>query len=139
MKQFKVGLQLYSVRGDMEKDFEGTLRAVKEMGYDYVEFAGYYGKSAQEVKALLDEIGLVCPSVHQGPDIKKEKGQEAVDYIKTFGVKYAAIPWYGIENYQNGKFDETIEKFKKVGELLRKNGIQLTYHNHDFEFNYLDG
>ena len=139
MKQFKVGLQLYSVRYDMDKDFEDTLRAVKEMGYDYVEFAGYYGRSAEEVKALLDDIGLICPSVHQGPDLFLEKGQEAVDYIKTLGVKYAAIPWYGIENYQNGRFDETIEKFRTVGELLKKNGIQLTYHNHDFEFNYLDG
>ena len=139
MKKFKVGLQLYSVRYDMDKDFEGTLRAVKEMGYDYVEFAGYYGRSADEVKALLDEIGLICPSVHQGPDLFIEKGQEAVDYIKTLGVKYAAIPWYGIENYQNGRFEQTIEKFKSVGELLKKNGIQLTYHNHDFEFNYIDG
>ena len=139
MKDFKVGLQLYSVRDDMEKDFYGTLKAVKEAGYDYVEFAGYYGHTAEEVKAVLDEIGLVCPSVHQGPDLFLEKGQEAVDYLKTIGAKYAAIPWYGIENYQNGKFGETIEKFKRVGELLRKNGIKLTYHNHDFEFNYLDG
>ena len=139
MKQFKVGLQLYSVRGDMEKDFEGTLRAVKEMGYDYVEFAGYYNKSAEEVKALLDGIGLACPSVHQGPDLFLEKGQEAVDYLKTIGVKYSAVPWYGIENYQNGNFDKTVMKFRTVGELLKKNGIKLTYHNHDFEFNYLDG
>ena len=49
MKNFKVGLQLYSVRGDMEKDFYGTLKAVKEAGYDYVEFAGYYGKSARNL------------------------------------------------------------------------------------------
>ena len=54
MKQFKVGLQLYSVRNDMEKDFEGTLKAVKDMGYDYVEFAGFFGKSADEVKDILD-------------------------------------------------------------------------------------
>ena len=139
MKNFKIGLQLYSVRGDMEKDFYGTLKAVKEAGYDYVEFAGYYGKSAEEVKAILDELGLTCISVHQGPDLFLEKGQEAVDYLKTIGAKYSAVPWYGIENYTDGKFDETIEKFRKVGELLKANGIQLTYHNHDFEFNYLDG
>ncbi len=139
MKNFKVGIQLYSVRDDMAKDFEGTLKAVKAAGYDYVEFAGYFGKSAEEVKAILDRIGLVCPSVHQGPDLFIEKGQEAVDYLKTLGAKFSAIPWYGIENYQNGNFDKTMEKFKKVGELLKKNGVQLTYHNHDFEFNYLDG
>jgi sugar phosphate isomerase/epimerase len=139
MKDFKVGLQLYSVRGDMEKDFFGTLKAVKEAGYDYVEFAGYYNHTAKEIKAELDRLGLCCPSVHQGPDLFLQQGQEAVDFIKTLGVKYAAVPWYGIENYQNGNFDATIEKFRTVGELLKKNGIQLTYHNHDFEFNYLDG
>lgn len=139
MKDFKVGLQLYSVRYDMDKDFYGTLKAVKDAGYDYVEFAGYYGKSAGEIKSMLDGLGLVCPSVHQGPDLFLEKGQEAVDYLKVLGVKYSAVPWYGIENYRDGRFDETMAKFRRVGELLKKNGIQLTYHNHDFEFNYLDG
>ena len=88
---------------------------------------------------MLDELGLSCPSVHQGPDLFLEQGQAAVDFLKTIGARYSAIPWYGIENYQNGNFDKTIEKFRQVGELLKKNGIQLTYHNHDFEFNYLDG
>ncbi|MBR2132709.1 MAG: sugar phosphate isomerase/epimerase, partial [Oscillospiraceae bacterium] len=108
MKQFKVGLQLYSVRGDMEKDFYGTLKAVKEAGYDYVEFAGYYGHTAEEVRGMLDELGLTCISVHQGPDLFINKGQEAVDYLTTIGAKYCAIPWYGIENYENGNFDATI-------------------------------
>ena len=139
MKKFKVGLQLYSVRDDMAKNFFGTLKAVRDSGYDCVEFAGYFGHTAEEIKSMLDELGLFCPSVHQGPDLFLEKGQEAVDFLKTIGVKYSAIPWYGIENFQNGNFDATIEKFRTVGELLKKNGIQLTYHNHDFEFNYLDG
>ena len=54
MKKFKVGLQLFSVRNKMEADMEKTLKAVKDMGYDYVEFAGYFEKSAQEVRAILD-------------------------------------------------------------------------------------
>ena len=58
MKKFKVGLQLFSIRDAMEKDMDATLKAVKEMGYDYVEFAGYFGKSAEEVKAILDKYGL---------------------------------------------------------------------------------
>ena len=66
MKKFKIGVQLYSVRGDMEKDFEGTLAKVAARGYEYVEFAGYYGKSSEEIKALLDKYNLKCISVHQG-------------------------------------------------------------------------
>jgi len=139
MSDFKVGLQLYSVRDEMEKNFFGTLKKVKEAGYDHVEFAGYYGHNAAEIRSMLDELGLTCPSVHQGPDLFLEQGQEAVDFLKTIGARYSAIPWYGIENYQNGNFDATMAKFRQVGELLKKNGIQLTYHNHDFEFNYLDG
>ena len=54
MKKFKVGLQLFSVRNEMEKDMEDTLKRVKDMGYDNVEFAGYFGKTAEEVKELLD-------------------------------------------------------------------------------------
>ena len=139
MKNFKVGVQLYSVRADMEQDFYGTLKKVKEAGYDYVEFAGYFGHTADEVKAMLDELSLTCCSVHQGPELFLEKGQEAVDFLKTIGAPYCAIPWYGIENYENGNFDSTIAMFEKVGKLLSDNGIKLTYHNHDFEFRTLDG
>lgn len=139
MKKFKVGIQLYSLRSEMEKNFFGTLKKVKEMGYDYVEFAGYFGHTAAEVRSMLDELGLECISVHQGPDLFLEKGQEAVDYLKVIGAKYCAIPWYGIENFTDGHFDETIVKFKKVSALLAANGIRLTYHNHDFEFQKLDG
>ena len=64
MAKFKIGLQLYSVREDMQKDFEGTLKKVKEMGYDGVEFAGLYGKTAAEVKAICKEVGLVPISAH---------------------------------------------------------------------------
>ena len=66
MKQFKVGIQLYGVRNSMKEDFEGTLKKLADMGYEYVEFAGYFGRSAEEIKAILDELGLKCVSVHQG-------------------------------------------------------------------------
>ena len=56
---FPIGLQLYSVREDLENDFEGTLRKVKALGYDTVEFAGLYGHSAEEVRSLCREIGLI--------------------------------------------------------------------------------
>ena len=69
MKKFKIGLQLYSVRDDMEKDMDLTLKQVKEMGYDCVEFAGYFGKSAEEVKAILDKYGLEAVSVHQRHEV----------------------------------------------------------------------
>lgn len=131
MKNFKIGLQLYSVREDMEKDMDATLKAVKEMGYDYVEFAGFFGKKAEEVKAILEKYDLNAISVHQGTGEWVEKGQEAIDYLKTVGVKYCAIPWYDLKEEV---FDKAVEEFKKFGAALKENGIQLLYHNHDFEF-----
>jgi len=138
MKKFKVGIQLYSIRDAMEKDMDATLKAVKEMGYDYVEFAGYFGKTAEEVKEILDKYGLKAVSVHQGIDIFEKEGKAAVDYLNTLGIKHSAIPWYNVNEFHDN-WDETVEKFKKVSKLLREGGIQLMYHNHDFEFQKIDG
>lgn len=140
MKKFKIGLQLYSIREDMEKDMDSALRQVKEMGYDCVEFAGYFGHSAEEVKAMLDKYGLECVSVHQAPQLFVDEGQKAVDYIKTLGVKYAAVPWYEKDKLAGSpEWDNTVKMFTEVAELLKKNGIKMMYHNHDFEFNKVDG
>ncbi len=138
MKKFKVGIQLYSIRDDMEKDMDKALGAVREMGYDYVEFAGYFGKSAEEVKSLLDKHGLAAVSVHQAIDLFEKEGMEAVKFIKDIGADYCAIPWYEAGEYYNN-WDETIAKFKKTSKLLSEGGVKLMYHNHDFEFGKIDG
>ncbi len=138
MKKFKVGLQLYSVRDQMERDMEATLKAVKEMGYDCVEFAGYFGKSAEEIKALLDKYGLACYSVHQSVDLFTKEGQAAVDYLKKLGASYYAVPWFALENFTDN-WEEAKETFYNLYELTDKNGIQLLYHNHEFEFTKIKG
>lgn len=138
MKDFKVGIQLYSVRDHMNQDFYGTLKAIKNAGYDYVEFAGYFGKSAEEIRAMLDELGLECISVHEGAETYLNGGKAAVDFLNTIGAKYSAIPWYPIEKLK-GDFDATVEKFKKTSDLLAEGSIRLLYHNHDFEFQKLGG
>lgn len=138
MKKFKVGIQLFSLRDPMEKDMDATLKAVKEMGYDCVEFAGYFGKTADEVKAILDKYGLECVSVHQGTDLFDEDAEAAVEYIKTIGAKYVTIPWYQTEEFHNN-WDAVIEKFTSLAKLLKESGLQLMYHNHDFEFQKIDG
>ena len=138
MKQFKVGIQLYSVRDHMEKDFYGTLKAVKEAGFDYVEFAGFFGYSAEQIRAMLDELGLECISVHEVAATYLDNGKQAVDFLNIIGAKYSAIPWYQIEKLK-GDFAGTIETFKKVSDILAEGGVRLAYHNHDFEFQKIDG
>lgn len=131
----KVGLQLYSIREEMERDMDAALKAVKEMGYDYVEFAGYFGKTAREVAALLRKHSLECISVHQGYHVFLENPEENVAFLKTIGARYCAIPWMGPENHKGQEgFEKSVREIRQAAALLKENGIQMLYHNHDFEF-----
>ena len=133
MKELKVGLQLYSVRDEMKKDMDACLEAVKEMGYDYVEFANFFEKSADEIIAMLEKYDLKCVSVHGDIKALEENPCEYIEYLKKIGIKYFAIPHYGIGEYREN-WEETIEKFGKIGNLLDENDMKLLYHNHSFEF-----
>ncbi len=140
MKQFKVGIQLYGLRNAMANDFVGTLRAVRDMGYEYVEFAGYFGYTGEQIKAILDELGLKCISVHQTIDFFDENPLEKINFLKTFGVKYNVIPWYDRTKLAgNPEWDETAAKFLATAKLLSENGMKLGYHNHDFEYVTYEG
>lgn len=137
--KFPIALQLYSVRDDIAADFEGTLKKVKAMGYDGVEFAGLYGKSAAEVKKMCDETGLIPISAHV-PYGELLKGDETFKIYAEIGCKYIVIPWINGEylagGEKNAEFNENVRKF---GELANANGMKLCYHNHDFEFQKVDG
>lgn len=141
MKKFNVGLQLYSVRNELARDFEGTLKRVAEMGYEYVEFAGYFGKTAAEVKEIMHKYGLKCISVHQGPAPFFEKGYEIIDYMAELGIEYAVIPWWEAAKLQYGtlEWEDTIKKFKEYSAAVRSRGMKTLYHNHDFEFKEING
>lgn len=134
MKNMKVALQLYSVRQAMNIDLEATLLAVKEMGYDYVEFAGYAITDANEMRALLDKYGLTAISIHQGLDPFFQNAEAAINTVKALGVKYCAIPWYPLEKLQGEEWNKTMKSFADYAKALSEIGVGLLYHNHDFEF-----
>ncbi len=140
MYDFPIGLQLYSVRDDMEADFEGTLKKVKEMGYDFVEFAGLYGKTAAEIKAMCEEIGLIPLSAH----VPYADMVNYPDILKTFaniGCKYVVIPYLNEDDRPDHpeRFKKVIENAKMLGAKANELGMKLCYHNHDFEFEKIDG
>ena len=140
MKKFHVGIQLYGVRNTIAEDFEGTLKEIAEMGYEYVEFAGYHGRSAAEIKEILDKYGLKCISVHQGLDFYNDDPDSAAEFLRTFGVKYSVIPHYSEALLAGGdQWEKTRARFSGVAEVLRRHGMVLGYHNHDFEFNKYEG
>lgn len=136
----KIGLQLYSVRDELQNDFPGTLKCVKEMGYSAVEFAGLYGYSPSQVKAMCQEVGLVPLSAHVPFVEMMADPQGVTDCYREIGCRYMVIP-YLTEEYRPGaeKFGEVIDGARKIGEIASGKGMTLQYHNHDFEFVRIDG
>lgn len=136
---FPVALQLYTVRDDMANDFYGTLKRVKELGYDGVEFAGLYGKTAKEVKEMCKEVGLTPISAHV-PLVDMMRDDSILEVYAEIGCEFVAIPYLN-EEFRPGqeKFSEVIEFAKKLGKKANELGMKLCYHNHDFEFVKLDG
>ena len=135
-----IGLQLYSVRNEMEKDFEGTLKKVAEMGYEGVEFAGLFDKSAAEIKELLAKYSLTAVSAHVPLAEMLEDMDKVIKTYSEIGCKYIAIP-YVDEKYRPGTPDypETLQKIAELGKKAAAAGLTLLYHNHDFEFVKIDG
>ena len=135
----KLGVQLYSVRDEMGEDFEGTLKKVRDMGYEGVEFAGLFGKSAAEVKALCEEFGLVPVSAHVA--LHEMLDDESV--LKTYadiGCKFIAIPWLNEEDRPgHAAFAQNLPKILAPAKRAQELGVFLAYHNHDFEFEKIDG
>ncbi len=136
MSKLPIALQVYSVREDAEKDFRGTMEKVKEMGYDGVELAGLYGRTAVELKAILDEVGLSLVSAHV-PVAELEKDEVLDDYAAT-GMKYIAIPWMKVEPTVES-VGQCVKQIRGIAERCRERGMSLLYHNHDFEFAKVDG
>jgi sugar phosphate isomerase/epimerase len=144
-----IGIQLYSVRTDMQKDPMGTLKQLATMGYKHVEHANYinrkfYGYSAAEFKKVLDDLGLKMYSGHtvMGKGHWDEAKQDFTDAWKytvedaaVCGQKYVISPW--LDDTLRKTYDDLIRYmgvFNKSGELCKKSGMKFGYHNHDFEF-----
>lgn len=135
----RVGLQLYTVRGEMKKDFEGTLEKVASTGYKEVEFAGYYDRSPKDVRALLDKDGLAAPSTHIAYPIIENKLPETIDAAHVIGHKFIVCPWIDEKQRNADGWKSAAELFNKAGEACEKAGIQFAYHNHSFEFAPVEG
>lgn len=135
-----IAIQLYSVRDDMEKDPAGTLKKIKEMGYDGVELAGTYGHSPEDFAAMVKDAGLVAISAHVPYQELSKDPEGVLAGYKTIGCRYVAIPYLEEENRISGaKYEETLENIRAIAAAANKLGITLLYHNHDFEFEVVDG
>lgn len=146
-----IGLQLYSVGPEVSgaNTAEG-LKRLREMGYTYVELAGFLGHSASELKKMTDDAGIKIMSTHLNPNTNGEKysqanKQQIVDFWKkqidehaSFGMKYIVQPGLPrIDTIDDAK--RVADVFNACGEVARKAGLLWGYHNHDREFNRVKG
>jgi len=130
-----IGVQLYTVRGLMKDDFDGTIAKVAQVGYKEVEFAGYFGRTGKQVRAVLDKNGLKAPSTHVQYDELDDKFPAVIETSKEIGLDYIICPWIPEELRKSPDiWKQASEKFNKCGEQAKKAGLQFGYHNHWFEF-----
>lgn len=126
----KIGLQLYTLREELEQDFEGTLRKVAALGYKGVEFFHYFGRTAAEVKQLLNELGLVALGAHRPYDALLNDTEAEIAYNLEIGNSNLIVPYLS-EEQRN--YEEVAANLKVIGEKCKSGGAILLYHNHDFE------
>lgn len=134
-----IGIQLYTVRGLMQRDAAGTLEKIAKIGYQEVEFAGLYGKSAKEMRSLLDRFGLAATSSHIGTAEMRGDWERTLEDAVTLGQRYITCAWIDAGDRTLNGYREIADLFDRSGEAARTAGLQLCYHNHDFEFTRVEG
>lgn len=133
MGKLPIAVQLYSVRHDAEADLPGTLAKIKAMGYDGVEFAGWYGHSAAAIKGWLDDNGLRCAGAHVGVDtLRGDNLAASIEFAHTIGNPYLIVPW--LPAHTTDEWTAAARELTEISAALKPHGLRTGYHNHDKEF-----
>ncbi|NLA57767.1 MAG: sugar phosphate isomerase/epimerase [Firmicutes bacterium] len=137
-----IGLQLYSLREAAAQDFIGVLKVVADMGYEGVEFAGYGGLKASQLRTILDDLGLKAVGSHVGFQQLDQELNQVIDFNLELGNHYIICPAPPRELIADGTADDwraLAEKLTEIGMKVKDQGLQLGYHNHSWEFKTFDG
>jgi len=147
------GLQVYTLRDAIQKDFKGTLKRVADIGYNYIELfdyqnGQYFGNSIQKTKKIITDLGLKVRSSHilLGKAMADRKGTMMNDWERTvadaaeLGQEYIVCAYlFDTERESIDDYKRYVDLFNEKGEIAKKHGLQFAYHNHDFEFISMDG
>jgi sugar phosphate isomerase/epimerase len=136
----RIGVQLYTVRSALKADFDGTLRKVAAIGYKEVEFAGYMGRTPEEVRASLKQAGLSAPAEHVDLETLEKDWNATVDAAHTVGHEYLVVAW--IDAARRSTIDEykrIADIFNRLGRQANAAGLRFGYHNHAYEMIALEG
>jgi sugar phosphate isomerase/epimerase len=135
-----VGLQLYTVRGELAADFEGTLARVAALGFREVEFAGYHKRAPAEVRAALKRHHLRAPSAHVSTAELRGPFEQSIEAAKLVGHDYLVLGYVPAEERRSlDDYKKLADLLNRAGRLARQAGLRFAYHNHDFEFETLEG
>ncbi len=141
MARIPIALQLWSIREDCGKDLPGTLQAVAEMGYEGVEFAGYYDYSAEELRQILDDIRLAVAGTHI--DLDTLLGDElpaTIEFNEVLGNQFLIVPGLPEERRDSrAAWRQTAQIFNEISEKVHSHNMWVGYHNHYIEFTEMEG
>jgi sugar phosphate isomerase/epimerase len=130
-----VGLQLWSVRKALSKDFNGTLAKVRAMGFEEVEAAGLYDRPPLKFRAALEKAGLRCQSVHLGYEQFRDRPAEAFTELKPLGLSWVVCPWIAHgSNFGSDEARAAAVVLNRAGKMAQEQGLNLAYHCHGYEF-----
>lgn len=135
-----IGLQLYTLRDDLKTDFEGTIRAVAQMGYEYIETTGFMDEHSPVMRQLLDETGLKIAGLGFGIATLQIEPQAVIDACKQWDAHYAVTFW--IDEAERRSADDwrrIADRFNRIGESLAQGDVPFLYHIHGYEFAEYDG
>ena len=146
-KTSEIGLQLYTVRDAMGKDVPGSLKKVSDIGFKHLELASYdnrkfYGYAPEEFKKMVADLGMDIISSHAGvpKNVTDDEAKTMAEDHAKVGAKYCMQPY--IDDKDRGSiagYQKMVADWNKVGKIMKSNGIQFGYHNHNFEFGPVEG
>jgi sugar phosphate isomerase/epimerase len=144
----KIGLQLYTIRDAMDKDVPGSLKKVSEIGYKYIELAGYadgkfYKYEPVEFRKMVNDLGMEILSSHtqvEGAGVTLDNAKKMAEDHAKLGVKYCLQPWI-VEEMRTtiASYQRMAANWNQIGEIMKGFGMQFGYHNHNFEFDTVEG
>tara|TARA_B110000444_G_C18778036_1_gene565983 strand:- start:403 stop:1254 length:852 start_codon:yes stop_codon:yes gene_type:complete len=136
----KVGIQLYTVRDRMAADVPDTLAQLADIGYQEVEFAGYFDHSPKDIRTFLDDLGLSAPSAHTMLQPMRETPEQLIENALVVGHQYIVLA--GLRPEERTTLDDYRQHANLINEFAEQchaAGLKFAYHNHDYEFGNLDG
>jgi sugar phosphate isomerase/epimerase len=136
----RVGIQLYTLRSEMERDVEGTLASVGRIGYREVEFAGYFGRSPAQLRAALRSAGLDAPAAHVEAKTVEVDWARTLDEAAAVGHEFIVAAWIDADRRTTlDDWKRWAERFGPAAEQAKAAGLRFAYHNHDYEFTAVEG